>query len=63
MYKTFTRTWWKIVNGKRVPSAGKKMWTGNSYMTEEAARAECQAYNAKTTARQDRVGHKMEYTS
>jgi hypothetical protein len=46
MYRTFTRTWWRIENGKRVPGTGRRSYAGHDrFETEDEARAYCRRWN------------------
>jgi hypothetical protein len=61
-YRTFIRTWRKEnpawPNGLE-PGAGPRKFTGNSYESEEAARAACREYNRMNPP--GRLSLKMEY--
>lgn len=44
-YTTFTRTWWRIENGKRAPGIGRR-YTHERNLTYEQALDYCRAWNA-----------------
>jgi hypothetical protein len=35
-YNVFTRTWWRMEDGKRVPGAGRKTYLGRHLIFEDA---------------------------
>ena len=63
-YSTFTRTWWsedpKYPNGLR-PDVGRKSYHSRNVQDEDAARQECQEWNA--THKPGRLSRKMEFES
>jgi len=44
MYYAFTRTWWTIVNGVKIPSPGKRTTIGKNLTRDEALKY-CKDYN------------------
>ena len=45
MYEVFTRAWWRIENGKKVPDPGADCTQLDIVDTIKEARALCQEYN------------------
>lgn len=57
-YYTFTRTWWRMEGGKRVPGAGRRRTHARNLSYEEA-RAMCAQWNA--THNPGPLSRKMEF--
>jgi hypothetical protein len=57
-YNVFVRSWWKIVNGVRVPQLGRKTYL-HKHVTYEDALAICRQYN--DTHEPGRLSRKAEF--
>ena len=45
MYRVFTRNWWRIENGQKIPASNARKCTLCHTNSEAMARAACKEYN------------------
>jgi len=60
-YEVFSRNWWRIENGQRVPDAGADKTHIDYVDTQEEARAICKEYNDENE--EGILSNKAEYQS
>lgn len=61
-YRVFTRTWWRMEGGRRVPGIGKSSYRGHpDSLTYDEARDYCQKWNASHPP--GRLSRKAEFES
>ena len=61
-YRVFTRIWWRMENGQRVPGAGKRSYRGHpDRLTFDEARSYCQRWNE--THNPGQLSRKAEFES
>jgi hypothetical protein len=63
MYKVFTRNWWRMERGRKVPDPSARKTHIAYYNTEEEARAFCIKANERRPSSWLKLSRKYEYTT